>query len=144
MGETAVMRTATAVQLSGPTGPERVPFRVAAGMEEDENPTASGIELLKSVSVDVSAADLKLAEQLSEYLNALAEEELELADEEGVEIGKRQSRRSVLKDALHAGLTRRIKLITQEVGGDPLPDAKDSKAMKAYAKRVLTKANKRS
>src|SRR5687767_13480561 len=107
------MRTATAVQLSPPPRAEKVPFNVAAGIEEDENPTGSGIELLKSVSVDVSTQDLKRAEQLSVYLNYLAEAELEAAEEEGAEIGKRASRRSVLKEALHAGLVRRLKLVTQ-------------------------------
>jgi len=138
------MRTATAVQLSEPTHSEKVPFRVAAGIEEDESPTASGIELLKSISVDVSIADLKRAEQLAVYLNALAAAEIEAAQEEGVELGKQQSRRSVLKDATHNGLVRREKIIT-DVLNEPLPDPKDVKAMQSYARRVLakTKSTKR-
>lgn len=138
------MRDSTAVQLSDPTRSEKVSFKVAAGIEEDENPATSGIELLKSVSVDVSIADLKLAEQLAAYLNSLAKAELKASGEEGVELGKSQSRRSTLKDALHNGLARRVKLITDEAG-DPLPSAKDEKAMDAYASRVLakTKSNKR-
>jgi hypothetical protein len=118
-----------------------VPFNVAAGIEEDEKASASGIELLKSVSVDVSTVDLKVAEQLTEYLNALAEVELESTEEAGVEIGKRQSRRSVLKDALHNGLARRVTLITK-VLNEPLPAAKDAKAMKSYARRVLAKEDR--
>jgi hypothetical protein len=118
-----------------------VPFNVAAGIEEDENPAASGIELLKSVSVDSTTQDLKIAEQLSAYLNVLAELELEAAEkqgEQGLELGKKASRRSVLKDSLHSGLVRRLRLVTQ-VLNEPLPDSGDLKAMRAYAVRVLAK-----
>lgn len=140
------MRDSTAVQLSEEPRVAKVSYNVAAGIEEDENPNDSGVELLKSVSVDVSDQDLKRAEQLVAYLNALAQAKLKAASKEagmeGMSLGKLQSRRSVLKDALHNGIARRVLLIEKEAG-DELPSAKDTEAMSAYATRVFKKTNVR-
>jgi hypothetical protein len=143
VGILSIMRPATAVQLSEEPQVAKVPYSVAAGIEEGENPNDSGVELLKAVSVDVSDKDLKRAEQLVAYLNALADAKLNASDEEGMGLGKLQSRRSVLKDALAAGIARRV-LVIEKAAGSPLPDAKDEKAMKAYASRVFEKTDKRS
>lgn len=114
---------------------------MAAGIEDDEGLFESGPELVvKGVSVDVLAADLALAEQLAAYLNALADVRLEASEEKGVEISRRESRRSVLKDALHAGIRARVKAIVSAANGEALPPAKDAKALKSYAARVEASA----
>lgn len=113
---------------------------MAAGITDDEAPDSGPELVVKGVSVDVRASDLKLAEQLAAYLNALAEVRLEASTEKGVEIDKRESRRSVLKDALHTGIKSRVMTIVHQAKGEALPPADDLKAMKAYAARVEANA----
>lgn len=130
--------SATAVQLVG-RAKGASPWLKVSGDDEEIRPLAAvSSEKVERLQLDVSVDDSEFLYRLSRYRNALAKVQ-------GIRLRKQNSRKSIGEDFIAMQCQReRTALQAMFDACGPLPDGKDEKAMKAYAKTVVDWDAKRS